>query len=247
MTVKAKSYDGKVTLKNAFQDENGTVYAAGKADKGAIAGKMLMPYEMPPGTEKYQIRISEGIPADALWTDLKEAEEGTLVTITYNPESGIILNEITVISEEGENPEVTKVNDTTYTFLMPASDVTVVGDTYGSECIIIFDSDGGSFINDQAISFGGKAVRPEDPVKEGYAFDGWYRVIGETMSEVPFDFDTQITEPEILLKAKWKAAGTPADKSPATSDPQNALIWIIMMLAVVVMISLIGLLKVKKK
>ena len=38
------------------------------------------------------------------------------------------------------------------------------------------------------------AVKPEDPVKEGYIFDGWYKVTGDTMADEPYDFDTEVTE-----------------------------------------------------
>lgn len=61
---------------------------------------------------------------------------------------------------------------------------------------VTFDTDGGNIINSLMIKENDKIIRPEDPVKEGYIFDGWY------YQNQLFDFDTKITS-DIILKAKW--------------------------------------------
>lgn len=46
-----------------------------------------------------------------------------------------------------------------------------------------------------------KAVKPDDPSREGYFFDGWYT--DENGEGEPFSFDTLITQ-DITLYAKWR-------------------------------------------
>lgn len=54
---------------------------------------------------------------------------------------------------------------------------------------VSFDTDGGTAIPSQEIRTGQKAVKPADPTKEGYTFDGWY---AEDTFTTVFDFDDPI-------------------------------------------------------
>ena len=58
----------------------------------------------------------------------------------------------------------------------------------------------------QTVIKGNKAVKPSDPVKDGYVFVGWYT---DSSLSTPFSFDTPI-ESNMTLYAKWtpKAADT---------------------------------------
>lgn len=69
---------------------------------------------------------------------------------------------------------------------------------------IIYNSNGGSSVNSQEVSYGNKITKPTNPTKENYVFDGWY--IDEQLSE-QFDFNTTITN-DITLYAKWREAGS---------------------------------------
>ena len=62
---------------------------------------------------------------------------------------------------------------------------------------VTFDSDNGSEANVKEVIDGDKAPKPDDPVKTGYAFLGWYD--GDT----PFDFETSVKK-NYYLKAKWQ-------------------------------------------
>jgi len=53
------------------------------------------------------------------------ASSGSTVTITVDPETGYVLNKLTVTDERGNNIEVTDKGDGTYTFKMPSRKVTV--------------------------------------------------------------------------------------------------------------------------
>ncbi|MBR4943808.1 MAG: InlB B-repeat-containing protein [Peptococcaceae bacterium] len=55
------------------------------------------------------------------------------------------------------------------------------------------------YIEEQEVLAGGKAVKPADPVRDGYAFGGWY--LDSEYTEV-YDFDTPVTE-NLWLYGKW--------------------------------------------
>ena len=77
--------------------------------------------------------------------------------------------------------------------------------------------DGGSAVDEISIATGGKAEKPKDPVKEGYIFEGWYLVTGDSMADEPYDFNTPVYG-DIILKARWKKAEdqVPADNGNST-------------------------------
>ncbi len=85
-------------------------------------------------------------------------------------------------------------NPTDDTPVVPTDDTPTVqtANTY----TVIFDTDGGGEIAAQEIEEGKLASKPNDPVKTGYIFAGWYN--GETA----FDFSTPITA-DTSLKARW--------------------------------------------
>ena len=58
----------------------------------------------------------------------KSAAKDATVTITIAADKGYALNTLTVTDKDGKEIELTKVNDTKYTFKMPASKVTVKAD-----------------------------------------------------------------------------------------------------------------------
>lgn len=62
---------------------------------------------------------------------------------------------------------------------------------------VTFDSDGGSDVEAQVIAFGENANKPEDPIREGYSFIGWY------LNEVEHDF-SQVVEQDMHLLAMWE-------------------------------------------
>ena len=62
---------------------------------------------------------------------------------------------------------------------------------------VTFNTDGGSAVESQTVKEGEKAVKPQDPTKEGFVFVNWFN------GEVIFDFETPITA-DIELKAAWE-------------------------------------------
>ena len=62
---------------------------------------------------------------------------------------------------------------------------------------VFFDSAGGSAVRSQSVAIGECASEPENPVRDGYVFNGW-RLDGE-----PYDFSAPVTE-DITLTAAWE-------------------------------------------
>ncbi len=64
---------------------------------------------------------------------------------------------------------------------------------------VTFDSNGGNKIQEQIIEDGNCAIIPDNPIRNGYIFDGWYT--GKEQNE-KFNFESIILE-NITLYAKW--------------------------------------------
>jgi uncharacterized repeat protein (TIGR02543 family) len=64
------------------------------------------------------------------------------------------------------------------------------------EYTVTFNSDGGNAVAEVKVKKGEKVVRPADPIKEGYTFEGWFN--GEQL----YSFDTEVTT-DLTLTAKW--------------------------------------------
>ena len=64
------------------------------------------------------------------------------------------------------------------------------------ECTISFNSNGGTPVESQKVMTGSTITKPEDPVRNGYSFDGW------TLHGELFDFNKKITA-SLVLTAKW--------------------------------------------
>ncbi len=79
-----------------------------------------------------------------------------------------------------------------------------------TECTVSFASNGGTAVESQTVIFGEAVTRPEDPIREGYRFVGWYRDIHLTQE---WDFDTDTAQSNMTLYAKWEKA-EPAETIP---------------------------------
>lgn len=78
---------------------------------------------------------------------------------------------------------------------------------------------GGSLVDSQTVAEGDTATKPQDPVREGYVFTGWYTDSGCTEL---FDFSTPITK-NITLYAGWREAEEEDDGGEEIdpNDPNN--------------------------
>lgn len=79
-------------------------------------------------TKKYDITVVNLSDKGSVTTSRKEAGKGTVITITSTAEDGYSIKSLTVKTAEGTDVAVIKKSSTTYTFTMPAADVTVTSD-----------------------------------------------------------------------------------------------------------------------
>ena len=63
---------------------------------------------------------------------------------------------------------------------------------------VTFNSDGGSAVPGQTVDMNGKAVKPDDPKKDGFTFTGW------NLGDKPYDFEAPVTQ-DITLVAQWRS------------------------------------------
>lgn len=77
-----------------------------------------------------------------------------------------------------------------------------------------FETNGGNTIKSQTVSKNGTATKPENAVREGYTFDGWY-LSSDFANE--YDFTEKVTK-NITLYAKWTENKEPEDEN---KDAEN--------------------------
>ena len=65
---------------------------------------------------------------------------------------------------------------------------------------VTFNSNGGTSVKAQSVTYGAKASRPADPAKSGFYFKGWYADKGLTRA---FDFSSAV-KGNLTLYAKWE-------------------------------------------
>lgn len=80
--------------------------------------------------------------------------------------------------------------------------------------VINFNTDGGNSISNQIINKDGTITKPQDPVRDGYKFLGWYS------NNVLFDFSTPVTT-NLELIAKWEKAKDNSTTTTTTTTKKN--------------------------
>lgn len=68
--------------------------------------------------------------------------------------------------------------------------------------LVNFQSNGGSNVESQQITYDGRVTSPVDPSKVGYIFDGWYT--NATLT-TPWSFSNDLVKESMTLYAKWTA------------------------------------------
>lgn len=80
--------------------------------------------------------------------------------------------------------------------------------------VVNFNTDGGNSVSNQIINKDGTITKPQDPVRDGYKFLGWYS------NNVLFDFNTPITK-NLELIAKWEKAKDNSTTATTTTTKKN--------------------------
>ena len=199
MVVYADSNTGDYTI-TGLTEPYATVYLndynqtqAATADKN---GKFSYTGQLQLTLQQYVIDEETGKP--------KRDEDDNPITETVRNESG----EIVYLFAKDENGNSSAMANAVVT-LKPGADTTYT---------VTFDSDGGTGVDPQDIENNGIAIRPADPTKTGYIFNGWYN--GKT----EYDFTQPITE-NLTLTAKWTLCDhTGNTAKPTCTEPANCTI-----------------------
>ena len=69
---------------------------------------------------------------------------------------------------------------------------------------VTFDTDGGSAVQSQEVIVNGNATRPEDPTKDGFVFEDWYK---DSSYTIKYNFSDSITGPTTIY-ARFISADT---------------------------------------
>ena len=80
--------------------------------------------------------------------------------------------------------------------------------------VVNFNTDGGNSISNQIINKDETITKPQDPVRDGYKFLGWYS------NNVLFDFNTPVTK-NLELVAKWEKAKDNSTTGTTTTTKKN--------------------------
>lgn len=104
----------------------------------------------------------------------------------------------------GWDPAVAKTvaGDATYTAKWEAKSYTVT-----------YNSNGGTVVKPETVTYGNKATKPTNPTCSGYTFAGWYTDNEKFFNK--YDFNTLVTG-NIILYAKWTRNYTPRPYTPPT-------------------------------
>ena len=161
-TAKAGTYKigvKNVTIGDDTEDwmSDGTAYATLTIEEPAASGYSITVNTAENGT---------------VTADKDEAAEGETVTLTVTPSAEYKLQTLTVAGAE-----VTKVDDTTYTFVMPASDVTVSAVFAQAKKLTIKINGEGTVTADMASAYVGEKITFTITPAEGYRL-GYIRIAG---------------------------------------------------------------------
>lgn len=125
------------------------------------------------------------------------------------------------------------LQDGSDSYCCDAGDVTVILTT---DCMVRFMTNGGNEIPDQTVQYGEKVVRPEDPVREGFRFAGWYADIN--LTDV-WDFERDTVQGNMSLYAKWVADDASEPMPDDDAESSECMWWLLLLLLLFVMLYLV--------
>lgn len=193
-----------------------------------------------PTTQKYTVAVDKNITNGTVTTSATSLAAGKTFTVTATPNVGYELDTITVTDAEGKS--VAATNESTHTYKMPASNVTVSA-TFAQkpDCRLGFGYATGSSdtmgtfscsVNGTSIVEGtypyGTEVTFNAVAKEGYVFKGWYSDINGTSDCLSTNttYTFKLTKETDVFAKFAEATGTVIPNlyliySDSTSDPSK--------------------------
>lgn len=124
-------------------------------------------------------------------------------------------------------------------FAAKSQDVTII---VSSDCTVKFESNGGSPVPSQTVTYGQTLARPDNPTREGYRFVGWYQDID---LQIPWDFDADTVQGNMTLYAKWRSAEEAGEEFQEGGDTTG--LWFLLGIGILGLILIFLLLLLGKK
>lgn len=193
-----------------------------------------------PTTQKYTVAVDKNITNGTVTTSATSLAAGKTFTVTATPNDGYELDTITVTDAEGKS--VAATNESTHTYTMPASNVTVSATfaqkpdcrlgfgyaTGSSDTMGTFScSSNGTSIVEGTYPYGTE-VTFNAVAKEGYVFKGWYSDINGTSDCLSTNttYTFKLTKETDVFAKFAEATGTVIPNlyliySDSTSDPSK--------------------------
>lgn len=172
----------------------------------------------------------------------------------WEPKTRVGSFQLEVIAEGGvttitNEDFLVSLSDGSGSYPCEANELTVILTT---ECVVRFETNGGTEIEDIIAVYGETISRPEDPAREGKQFVGWYKDIH--LSE-PWNFQSDTVKGNLTLYAKWEDAiveETPAPTAPIEEDEDGCTIagipcWLWIVLLIVILAIVVYLISRRKK
>ena len=123
---------------------------------------------------------------------------------TYDPATNIIrVNPGDEPEQDGEMIITWKNQEGTFNTKPCARKIKLHWDRLRDGYYIAFQSNGGSFVDAITGKYNAEIKKPEDPVRLGYTFAGWYEDMDLT---IPYTIPETMPEEDRLVYAKWEAA-----------------------------------------
>lgn len=125
------------------------------------------------------------------------------------------------------------VADGSDTFASTANDVKVIVST---DCLVTFESGGGSQVPSQIVQYGDKIPEPEEPTREGFTFNGWYTDLDRTQL---WDFGADTVRGNMTLYAGWREGSAPVADVIEDNDFPWWLVLAVLFLGLLILILLL--------
>lgn len=197
-----------------FINHDNTVISASNLEYGSGLGEVIIPVASRIGYTftGWDIDLPESMPANNV--TLKAQYSINQYTITFDPKGGTTVDHITqdfstVIAapisptKEGYTFGGWYADEnlsTAYEFTtMPAQDITIYAKWNINSYKIIFDTNGGSDIEQIMLNYNSTIELPSNPIKQGYTFDDWFT---DEDLVIPFNM-TFMPSTDLTIHAKW--------------------------------------------
>ncbi|NLW28734.1 MAG: hypothetical protein GXY98_02355, partial [Erysipelothrix sp.] len=120
--------------------------------------------------------------------------------------------------KEGYTFKHWELNGQVFDFSSPiVFDVELVAIWETTTYAVRFNSNGGSFVPNQTVVYGGKLIQPINPTQEGYNFVGWF------LFEEAYDF-SKVLDKDLELVAKWEAINPDDGVVTTKTETKNSVV-----------------------